>query len=111
MVRIVPVARLLPGLGSGVEELNIATVLPIAMPPDVEHITVAVMVMRAVAPGASESNVTVRLLPDPLQTPPPVEVHVKKPRLDGRVSDTVTDVAAFGPMLLTRIVLTISEPV
>jgi hypothetical protein len=54
--------------------------------------------------------VTVLLLPDPPQTPPPVDEQLIKAIEDGRLSLTVTDCAAFGPLLVTVIVKVIFEP-
>ena len=50
---------------------------------------------------ARDANVTVWLLPEPPQTPPPVEEHETKVVSAGRLSVTVTDVAASGPLLVT----------
>jgi hypothetical protein len=65
------VAELLFATGSGVDELTVAVLL-IAAPLASEQFTLATRVMVADAPAASEVKLTVRLLPDPPQTPPPV---------------------------------------
>src|SRR6266567_299778 len=108
---VVAVATLLLGLGSGVEELNTVAVLPMIVPLDTEQFTLATIVITAVVPGASDANVTVRLLPDPPHTPPPVELHETKLVFAESTSVTVTDAAVAGPALLTTMVLVICEPV
>jgi len=110
VARTVAVATLLSGLASGVEELNTVAVFPTMDPFGVAQLTLATMVMTALAPGASDAKVIVRVLPDPPQTPPPVELHDWNDTLVENTSVTVIEVAVPGPMLLTRIVLVRSEP-
>jgi hypothetical protein len=108
---VVAVATLLLGLGSGVVELKTVAVLPMIVPLDTEQFTLATIVITAAVPGASDANVTVRLLPEPPQTPPPVELHETKLMLVESTSVTVTDVAVAGPALLTTMVLVTWDPV
>jgi hypothetical protein len=107
---VVTVAELLFGLGSLVEELTDAVLL-ITVPSATEQFAVATMVIVADCPAASESNVTVRLLAEPPQTPPPVEEHDMNVVLLGRLSVTVTRLAAADPSLVTVIVCVMFEPV
>ena len=107
---VVAVDTLLLGLLSGVAELNTVAVLLMAAPAAAEQLTRAMIVMSAVVFGASDAKVTVRVLPDPPQTPPPVELHETKVRLPEMTSVTVTEVAVAGPRLVTRILFVTSEP-
>jgi hypothetical protein len=88
-------------LGSVVAEETEA-VLVMVVPP--EPSAVATSVMVADAPTASEENVTVRLLPVPPQTPPPVELQETNVTFAGRLSVTTTDCATPGPLFVTVIV-------
>jgi len=97
---VVAVAELLVGSGSGVKELTVAVLL-ISVPSATEQFTLATNVMVSDWPEASDANVTVRLLFEPLQTPPPVEEHDTKVVSAGRLSVTATDVAASGPLFVT----------
>ena len=97
---VVAVAELLVVLGSGVEELTVAVLL-ITVPSATEQFTVATKVMVSDPPEVRDANVTVRLLPEPPQIPPPVEEHETKVVSGGRSSVTVTDVAGSGPLLVT----------
>jgi hypothetical protein len=97
---VVSVAELLDVSGSGVKELTEAVLL-IAVPSATEQFTLATKVMVSDCPEVSNGNVTVRLLPEPPQTPPPVEAHETKVVFGGRLSVTVTDVAASGPLFVT----------
>jgi hypothetical protein len=108
---VVAVATLLPGLVSGVVELKMVAVFPIIAPLATEQLTFAMIVITAVVPGGSDANVTVRILPDPPQTPPPVELHEAIVVLPENTSLTVTEVAVAGPALLTTMVFVIWEPV
>src|SRR5262245_43811448 len=106
---VTAVAELLLGLGSEVDAPTVAVLL-IITPLATELFTVATMVMVAEALATIELNVTVLLLPVPLQTLPPVVWHETKDMLTGRSSVTVTDVAASGPLLETRRVYVMFEP-
>jgi hypothetical protein len=53
-------------------------------------VTVAVIVTVAEPRPAMDVNVTLRLLPDPPQTPPAVDTHVAKVTPAGRGSVSVT---------------------
>jgi hypothetical protein len=97
---VVAVVELLSKLGSGVEELTVAVLL-ITVPSATEQFTVATKVMVSDSPGARDVYVTVRLFPEPPQTPPPVEEHETKVVSAGRLSVTITDVAGSGPLLVT----------
>jgi hypothetical protein len=97
---VVAVAELLAVSGSGVKELTVAVLL-ITVPSATEQFTVATKVMLSDSPDARDANVTVRLLPEPPQTPPPVEEHETKVVSAGRLSVTVTDVAVAGPLFVT----------
>src|SRR6266542_2557620 len=66
--------------------------------------TLATSVTVSDAPAGSEANVTVRLLPEPLQLPAPVELQETKVTSDGRLSVTVTELASSGPLLVTVMV-------
>jgi hypothetical protein len=100
---VVAVAVLLFELGSLVEELTVAVLL-ITVPSATEQFTLATKVMVSDSPDPRDGNVTVRLFPEPPQTPPPVEEHETKLVSAGRLSVTVTDVAVSGPLLVTVIV-------
>src|SRR5215813_15388691 len=93
------VAVLLPCSGSKVAVLTVAVLLTIA-PSATEQFTWTTKVMVADAPGASEAKVTARLFSAPLQTPPPVAPQEVKVAASGRMSVTVTDLAASGPSLV-----------
>ena len=97
---VVAVAESLVVSGSGVNELTVAVLL-IAVPSATEQLTLATKVMVSDCPEVSSGNVTVRLLPEPPQTPPPVEEQETKVVSAGRSSVTVTDVAVSGPLLVT----------
>jgi hypothetical protein len=97
---VVTVAELLLGLGSGVRELTVAVLL-ITVPSTTEQFTLATRVIVSDSPGASEANVTVRLGPEPPQTPPPVEEQETKVVEADRLSVTLTDIAVSGPLLVT----------
>ena len=97
---VVAVAELLLVSGSGVKELTVAELL-IAVPSATEQFTLATKVMVSDSPDAKDANVTVRLFPEPPQTPPPVEEHETKVVSAGRLSVTITDVAGSGPLFIT----------
>ncbi len=97
---VVVVAESLVVLGSRLEELTVAALL-ITVPSTTEQFTLATKVIVSVSPDASDANVTVRLLPEPLQTPPPVEEQETKVVSAGRLSVKVTDVAGSGPLFVT----------
>ena len=97
---VVAVAELLFRSGSGVKELTVAVLL-IAVPSATEQFTLATKVIVSDCPEVSNGNVTVRLFPEPPQPPPPVEEHDTNVVSGGRLSVTVTDVAASGPLLVT----------
>jgi hypothetical protein len=86
--------------GSGVKEFTVAVLL-IIVPSGTEQFTLATKVIVSDWPEARDANVTIWLLPEPPQTPPPVEEHDTKVVSAGRLSVTVTDVAASGPLLVT----------
>lgn len=106
---VVAVAELLVGLGSEEVELTVAMLLIVA-PLVTEQLTWVTKVMVADAPGINEEKVTVRLLPEPPQTPPPAALHETKVTADGRLSVTVTEDAVFGPLLVAVIVYVSGEP-
>src|SRR5215510_11041097 len=93
------VAVLLLCSGSKVAVLAVAVLLTIA-PSATEHFTWTTRVMAPDAPGASEGKVTPRLFPVPLQTPPPVAAQEMKVVASGRMSMTVANSAASGPLLV-----------
>src|SRR5215475_6208618 len=93
------VAALLLCTGSKVGELIVAVLLTIASLAR-EQFTLATSVTMADAPGASEAKVTARLFSAPLQTPPPVASQEMNIAAAGRLSVTVTDSAASGPLLV-----------
>jgi hypothetical protein len=95
--------ELLLGSGSGVTVLT-AAVLLIRVPLAKGQFTLATRVITSELPAATEANVTVRLLPEPLQMPAPVEEHETKVVVAGKTSDIVTFVAALVPLLVTVIV-------
>jgi hypothetical protein len=53
------------------------------------------------SPAVRDANVTVRLLAEPPQTPPPVEEHETNVVEAGRSSVRVTGIAVSGPLLVT----------
>ena len=80
-------------------ELTVAvllTTVPLATPA----FTVAAITAVAVPPGASEANVTVRLLPEPAHVPP-FALHEPKVTLDGRLSVMVIELAVPPVLLVT----------
>ena len=83
----VAVAVLLARTASKVDEVTVAVLTRVAPMPAV---TVAVMVTVADARPAIDVNVTVRLLPEPPQTPPAVEAQVAKVTPAGSGSVSVT---------------------
>src|SRR5438093_5081304 len=76
----------------------------------VAQVTIPIIVALTEAPGASEEKLTVLLLPDMPQTPPPVALHPEKMTLGGRMSVTVKEVAGTLPWLVTVRVKVILEP-
>ena len=96
---VVVVAELLAGSGSGVEALTVAVLL-ITVPSATEQFTVATKVMVSDSPDARDANVTVRLLAEPPQTPPPVEEQETNVVSAGRLSVTVIAVAGSGPLFV-----------
>ena len=100
---VVVVEELLVVSGSNVRELTVAVLL-ITVPSATEQLTLATKVMVSDWPDARDANVTIWLLPEPPQTPPPVEEHETKVVSGGRLSVKVTDVAVSGPLLVTVIV-------
>jgi hypothetical protein len=95
--------ELLPLTGSRTVEVTDA-VLPMLCPFETEQSRLATIVMVAEAPEASELNETIRLLPEPPQTPLPVEAHDTNVSDAGRLSVTVIDEAESGP-LFTRVIV------
>jgi hypothetical protein len=93
---------LFPGTGSSRGELAVAE-LAITAPLATEHTSLAPIVTRTSAPAAIELNSTVRLLPEPMQMPPPVALHDTKLNAAGRLSVTWTFTAASGPLFRTVI--------
>jgi hypothetical protein len=81
---------LLPGFGSVEPLWATVAVLVQTCPGPTPAATVVAMVMVAEAPDASDGIVIVRLLPDPLHTPPAVEAHDTKTTSAGRLSVTTT---------------------
>ena len=79
--------------------LEIKTVLLMEVPGDAFESTRATRVIVAAAPADSDANVTVAVLPELPQVPPPVELHETRPTLVGRISVNATDAASFGPAL------------
>jgi hypothetical protein len=108
---VVAVDMLFSGLLSGVDALKTDAVLLMKAPAAAEQLTRATIIISAGVFGASDAKVIVRVLPDPPQTPPPVELQETKVRLLESTSVTVTEMAVAGPALLTVILLVTSEPV
>jgi hypothetical protein len=104
------VDTLFTALLSGVDELNIVAVFDMRVPLATLQLTVATMVITAVVCGGNEAKVTVRLVPEPPQTPPPVELQETTLMLPEKTSFTVTEVAVAGPALPTTIVFVIWAP-
>jgi hypothetical protein len=75
-------------------------VLPTTVPFATEQFSATVIVIVAEAPEASDVNVTLRLLPIPPQTPPPVEEHITNVTDAGRLSVTVIVDAGSGPLFV-----------
>ena len=100
---VVAVAVLFAEFGSKVVEPTVAVLLMVE-PLTMEQLGLATRVMTADAPDASELKLTVRLLPEPPQTPPPVATQELNDTVEGRLSVTKTELAASGPMLVTVIV-------
>src|SRR5262249_54002325 len=97
---VVVVAELFVVSGSNVKALTVAVLL-IIVSSATEQFTLATKVMVSDSPDARDANVTVRLLAEPPQTPPPVEEHDTKVVSAGRSSVTVTDVDGSGPLFVT----------
>jgi hypothetical protein len=95
--------ELLPLTGSSTAEAT-ETVLPTTTPFATEQFRVATIVIVAEAPDASEVNETVRLLPMPPHTPPPVDEHIAKVTCEGRLSVTLIEEAGSGPLFVRVIV-------
>jgi hypothetical protein len=94
---------------SGTEEVAEA-VLVIVAPSATEQPTRATIVTDAEPPAARAEKVTVRLLPLPPQTPPPVAEHDTNETDGGRLSVSVADDASFGPLLVSVMVYVMFEP-
>ena len=103
------VEELLPLTGSRSNEVTDAVLLTFA-PFATEQLNVAMILIVAEVPDASELNETVRLLPEPPHRPPPVDEHDTNARDDGRLSVTVIDEAGSGPLFVTVIVYVTSFP-
>ena len=88
-----------PGYGAGLSEEIFGEALE-----GLPGLTLATKVIVADAPEASELNVTVRLLPEPPQTPPPVAAQDMDVVEAGRLSVTTVEAAMPGPLLVTVIV-------
>jgi len=104
--KVVVMAVLFAGFGSGVVELTVAVLL-IITPSATEQFTCAASVIVAVAFTGNEGNEIVRLLLEPpLQVPPatPLTEHETKEVTPGKLSVTVTDDASVGPLFFTVIV-------
>ena len=82
---------------SRVPELTVAVLLML-VPTD--PFAVATSVTVAEPPLGREANVTVRLLPEPPHTPPPVELQETKVADDGKLSVTVTVWATAAPLFV-----------
>jgi hypothetical protein len=100
---VVVVAELSIRLGSSVKELTVAVLL-ICEPSASAQSTLATSVTVSDCPDARDANEILRLLFEPPHTPPPVDEHDTNVVSAGRVSVTVTDVAASGPLFVTVIV-------
>ena len=92
------VAVLLLGSGSDAVEVTVDVLVMLGLVTPL--LTAVTMVIIADAPAARGTNVTVRLLPLPPHTPPPVAKHETKVIELGRLSETVTDGALRGPLLV-----------
>jgi hypothetical protein len=97
------------GTGSATDEFIVAVLLIVELLAR-EQSTVATMVMVADAPDARVGKVMVRLLPEPLQTPPFVALQLTKATDEGRVSVTAALVTASGPLLVAVMVNVRFEP-
>lgn len=97
---VVAVAALLADVGSGVS-LETVPVLLIIVPSAMFERTVPMIVIVAEAPAAIDEIDTLRLLPVPPQTPPPVALQDTKLNSTGRLSTIVNNEASLGPALLT----------
>ncbi len=95
---VVAVAELFAEFGSLVDALTDAVFEMLAPPLP---LTVATRVMVADEPTASDEKLTVRLLPVPPHTPPPVALQETYVRLEGRLSVTTTLCATPMPLLVT----------
>lgn len=97
------VEELLPLTGSVTAPVTEAVLLTMA-PFATEQLSVATNVMVAEAPDPSVANETLRMLPRPPHTPPPVDEHIENVTDAGRVSLTEIDDAGSGPRLVRVIV-------
>jgi hypothetical protein len=89
--------ELLALTGSRTTEVTVA-VLPMLSPFETVHSSLATIVIVAEAPDASELNVMLRLLPEPLQTPLAVEPQDTKDSDAGKLSVTDIVEAGSGPL-------------
>src|SRR5688572_16753163 len=112
LASVIAVTELLARSGSVASELTLAVLL-IIVPSANAQLTLATSVIVATALAASKVNVTVRLLPAPPQAPPvpPITAQDTKLTEAGRLSTTVTDSAASGPLFVTLIVYVRFVPV
>ena len=99
---VVIVTELLLEFGSVADELTIDVLLIVT--PLTELFTPVTKVMLTISPAASELKVTVRLLPAPPQTPPPVAEHEIKVTSGGSMSVTTILSALSGPLFVRVIV-------
>src|SRR4029453_2150090 len=90
--------ELLPATGSRTTEVTDAVLLTV-WPLVTVQFRVATIVVTADEPAAKEANVTTRLLPEPPQTPPPVDEHETKLSEAGKLSVNVIELAVSGPLL------------
>src|SRR5437879_1365164 len=91
------VDELLLGFGSAGDELKATEpVLLMMVPFGTAQFSAATSVTFAMPPPGNWEKATLRLLPDPPQTPPPVEAQDTNVVFAGRLSVTVTLEAALG---------------
>ena len=98
----VAVAVLLAELSSGASELMVAVLL-MNVPFGKGVFTVVTNVIVADAPAGSTAKVTLRLLPEPRQTPLPVAEQETNDTEFGKLSGTVTLLTGVEPLLIAVI--------
>jgi hypothetical protein len=103
LTSVLAVAELLPGVGSGVDELTVAVFVTV---PAAVAGAIAVVSVKTPLPAAPSDAIVHEIVPPAptggvVHDQPPGAVSETNLALAGSGSDIVTDAAALGPLLVT----------